>query len=256
MRNNGPHRSINSSVIWHLPPWALALATVIVLGQGQSGLCAPAKISQKFFDRGLQMMAKCKFKDAISFFTVAISSDPGFAMAYDRRGACLMQIEDFNAAQKDIDKAITIDPTLALAYADRATIYNENGQHKEAIDAFSKAITLSKSKPEPSFYANRSALYRESGQLDKAMADLNEALRLRPTAYWTYYFRACIYFQQARYKEALADISNAIKFAGTDKQSSFYLLRARCYEKLGNRTMAKKDRESAHADASDWVDQK
>lgn len=202
------------------------------------------------------MMLKHKFRDAISFFTVAISSDPAFALAYERRGACLIQIEDFNAAQKDIDKAITIDPTLALAYSDRATIYNENGQSKQAIDAFSKAIALSKSKPEPSFYANRSALYRESGQLDKAMADLNEALRLKPTAYWTYYFRACIYFQQAHYKEALADISNAIKFAGTDRQSSFYLLRARCYEKLGNRTMAKKDRESAHVDASDWVDQK
>lgn len=158
-----------------------------------------------------------------------------------------MEVDNFDEAMSDINKAIALDPKLAIAYSDRAKIYNERGKTKQAIEDLTRAIDLSKDKPHYTFYQDRGCLRMESGDENGALSDFVAALKLNPKDCWLHHFRACIFYKRGRFKEALADASDAIRLQTADQKGAFYQLRAKCYDKLGQPTLAKKDRETADA---------
>ena len=193
-----------------------------------------------------------QLREAIAYFTSAIETQPTLAAAYESRAACYLQMEKFDAALPDVNKAIALSPKMADAYADRATIYNERGNSRLALLDFTRAIDLSKDKPNYLYYRNRGALYKESGADDKALSDFTTALKLKPREVWIHYYRGCIYFKQGKYKDALADVSDSIGSAKEEK-GKLYQFRAECYKKLGQPLLAKKDLDAARAEVDvDW----
>jgi len=226
--------------------------TVLSCSVGAFALIQSAEASspgQLQYDRGLACWRRGQVHDAISFFSSAIQTQPTLAAAYESRAACYLQLEKFEEALPDVNKAIALSPKMASAYADRAKIHNEHGNSQLALLDFTKAIDFSKDKPNYTYYQNRGALYKESGADDKAISDFTAAIKLQPEDIWIHYFRACIYFKQGKYKEALADTSVSIATRSKGEKGKFYQLRASCYEKLGQPLLAKKDRDTARADA-------
>lgn len=224
------------------PPWA--------------GASSPtqAQFAQSQFEKGMACWNRRQLKEAIAFFGSAIATQPTMAAAYESRAACYLQMEKFDAALPDVNKALALSPKMALAYADRATIYNERGNSRLALIDFTRAIEFSKDNPNWVFYRNRGSLYKESGADEKALADYSAALKLKPEEIWVHYYRACIYFKQGRYKDALADVSVSIRQDSSEEKGKLYQLRAKCYEKLGQPSLAKKDRDAASAEVDfDWV---
>jgi tetratricopeptide (TPR) repeat protein len=198
-------------------------------------------------DIGVRLRNHKQFRPAIEAFSQAIAASPKLASAYENRACCEIELENFQAALGDVNKAIELDPKMAVAYADRAKISNEKGNAKQAIADFSRAIALSKDKPNYTFYQDRGCLYQETGNDAGALEDFTSGLKADPQNCWLHYFRGCIYYKHGRYKEALADASEALKVQTAEEKGSFYQLRAKCYDKLGQPTLAKKDRETAQA---------
>ena len=79
---------------------------------------------------------------------------------------------------KAFDKAIEIDPNYARAYAGRAAIYNDWGQHPQALRESEQAIKLD---PNLAWGFNTRG-WAHIGLLNyqKAIEDLNKAIELDP----------------------------------------------------------------------------
>lgn len=79
-------------------------------------------------------------------------------------------------------------------------------------------------------FHNRGNYYREIGQYDKALADLNQAIKLKPTDYNLLNSRGRIYFTMNRFQEAYEDYTKAIQ--NKDDEGEFYVNRAAALAQL------------------------
>lgn len=106
----------------------------------------------------------------------------------------------------------------------------EHGQIKEAIAAFSKALTVDPNSKEA--LVNRCSCYLAVGQTGPALGDLNAALKLSPTDKELLLVRATLSLDGKRFGAAFVDFNQLLK---QDKNSAVALFgRAQCYQALGN----------------------
>ena len=110
------------------------LATVALEGDFTS--------AQRHYNAGLDLEAQGRFEDAISEYDLAISSNPGFAPAYNNRGGLYGRLGDVQLAIEDFDEAIRLDPQYALAYFNRGLAYSAIGEAALANADFARAADL------------------------------------------------------------------------------------------------------------------
>jgi Tfp pilus assembly protein PilF len=78
---------------------------------------------------------------ATAEFTKAIEKNPGFALAYYRRGALITRIKP-DQAISDLTRAIALDPGLSHAYVIRAGTYHRVQEYDKGWDDVHKAESL------------------------------------------------------------------------------------------------------------------
>jgi tetratricopeptide (TPR) repeat protein len=218
--------------------------------------------------------------EAIECFNKAIKLAPNFVAAYIARGHAKASREDFKSAIEDYNIAIKLKPDnirLRTAYAFRAFSESALMQNEKALEDITRAQELGYE----SDGATRLKLetLKKLGRTDKEIEELNKILAKAPDAYGLrlrraelyleekhydigikeftyilshnkyadidelYYFRACCYFGQHKYADALKDISDAIKHE--DSVDRYYAFRAKCYKALGNEKAAMADEATA-----------
>ena len=64
------------------------------------------------------------------------------AFDYYRRGFANVELEKYQEAIENFNKAIELDPNSAAFYSARGLVYVELGKHQEAINDYNKAIEL------------------------------------------------------------------------------------------------------------------
>lgn len=221
------------------------LSSIAFVLLADCAIATPSKPCKEYLATGSRLMNSGKFERALTYLTNAIAVDANCAEAYKYRASCFLQLEKFDAALEDANKTISLVPDAATAYGVRARVYNERNNFRLAVENFSKAIALSTKSPDYLYYMDRGILYKEHGDREKAISDFTSALKIRPQQTWTHYFRACILFDQGKYKDAIADLTDSIRFNPPEEKGAFYQLRAKCYDKLGQPGLAKKDRDTA-----------
>ena len=86
---------------------------------------------------------------ARQMFAKAAELDPNYARAYAGMAICDARLENWYRAEIPTDKiiaiadkALSLDPGLAEAHAARGVALGNNGQHPEAVEAFSRALAV------------------------------------------------------------------------------------------------------------------
>ena len=150
---------------------------------------------------------------AIKDFTKALILDPMCSNAYLNRGRAYSEKGMQEEAMTDFDQAVRADydktsfsytgPAVSEVFADKENragkeearkFYEqgvtdlENEKYVEAVDNFSRAITLSSADAES--YINRGRAYIKLEQPDKAMDDFNHAALCDPLNSSLYFWRA------------------------------------------------------------------
>jgi len=98
--------------------------------------------AQRHYNAGLDLEVQGRFEEAIAEYDMAISSNPGFAPAYNNRGGVYGRLGDVQLAIEDFDEAIRLDPQYALAYFNRGLAYNAIGDTARANADFARAAEL------------------------------------------------------------------------------------------------------------------
>lgn len=121
--------------------------------------------------------------EALKDYELAVSKGrvghgvPYKLMSYKRQADIYLQRGEFAESAEVLTKAISVDRTDEELLRLRGEMYQKLNKHEQAIEDFSKAISLS-----PDFarraYQSRSRSYEKLGKLDLAAKDREEAKRL------------------------------------------------------------------------------
>ena len=136
--------------------------------------------------------------------------------AYDE-GARLLSEGQHRDAIPAFDKALRLNPRYAEAYNARGVTYNEMAEYERALKDYDAALGLNPQYAEA--YFNRGNTYNDLGQEDKALKDYDEAIRLKPDYDGAYYNRAVAYMALRR-SEAASDARAYLKLKGWKEENS------------------------------------
>jgi tetratricopeptide (TPR) repeat protein len=193
------------------------------------------QLSQLYLDEGRPQDAIALLHDA-----AASADDPTL---YDLLGNAYAKTNDNAKAQTAFARAVALDPNEPSHRHGLAQAMLANNDYQDALDQFQRLTQM-----EPDNYQNYlriSQIYRHMNQLDKAEAALMQAKKYAPSDLEVLYNEALLDEAEARYKDAVEVLSDAIAGVKAQQQegqpapSALAIL----YEQLG----------MAHRDAGDYT---
>ena len=156
-------------------------------------------------DRGVLLLDRNRFDEAIIDFTKVHALEPGNAYALANRGLAHAWKNNLTQATTDLAAASVLDPGNAVAARGRGVVAMKQGDPAAAIDAFTVSLVKA---PENQFaLIRRAQLYFQMGKTEAALADTNTLLRLDPGALNTLALRANIYIAEGKDDLALAEVA-------------------------------------------------
>lgn len=183
------------------------------------------------------------------------------ALTYYQRGSEKYQTNDMDGAISDYTESIRLSPTLMNVYHNRGFCLIRKGEYKQAISDFTFVIDR---EPDALSYRNRALAYAVLKEDDKSKTDyekavLYEAVHLQRSEQSSrtkmgvseYARIASEYAKHAQFENdrdnpnhALIYCMEAIRLR--PEETSYYLLRARIYFRLGKRELAASDKEKVY----------
>jgi tetratricopeptide (TPR) repeat protein len=190
------------------------------------------------------------YKDqAIYLFTKAIQLKPDYAAAFNSRAMLFHPSnannifwgledkdklektkENFRKAVADLTEAIRIRPFDAIYHLNRATFHSKLGEHKEAVEDFSKVLDYAQGElkkkliTEVLIFKLRGNEYLELKEYGKAIGDFSESLSFKPNDKDTLLLRAKAYYfagekdkTKEAFEEFLSRMHNDADTAGREK---------------------------------------
>jgi len=131
------------------------------------------------------------------------------ADAYLLAGSTLLDLNEFEAARRDLDTALRLDPKLPGVYTLAGTARDKTGDVKEAETAFREALKLKPDDFEANLYLG--AILYKRRDLDEAKPYLDRALRLNPKSSMARYEAAMFESTSGQYEAAAQDLEKLVK---------------------------------------------
>jgi tetratricopeptide (TPR) repeat protein len=133
-------------------------------------------------------------------------------------GDAKMLVNDYKTAVAEYSKAISKEPKRADLYLKRADARKKLKEYALAAADFDKAVVLLPSYN--SFYL-RGANFQEMGKFSEAINDFTKSITLKPSFDTAYYARGCCRFSLKDYKNALTDYNKTIEL-NNQNSNAFY----------------------------------
>lgn len=193
------------------------------------------QLSQLYIEEGRPQDAIALLRDA-----AGASDDPAL---YDLLGNAYSKTNDNAKAQTAYARAVALDPDDPSHRHGLAQAMLANNDYQGALEQFQRLTQVEPDNPQN--YLRISQIYRHMNQLDKSEAALMQAKKYAPGDLEVLYNEALLYEAQARYKDAVEVLSDAIAGVKAQQQqgqaapSALGIL----YEQLG----------MAHRDAGDYA---
>ena len=157
---------------------------------------AKAYLNEGFINKALDYI-DFSIKDS-NFESATNKSDQAFF--YELRGDVYFELENYDFAEKDYEKASELDPENAYYVELIGDTYAKEKKHKKAIEFYDQALILNPEKA--SIYQYRAYAYEALGNYFNALLDMNEAIKHSPDY-------GLLYFKRGEYSFKLDDKKNS-----------------------------------------------
>jgi tetratricopeptide (TPR) repeat protein len=150
------------------------------------------------------------YKLAIKKLTEYLESHPQSGIAYNNQGLAHSEVGESDEAFRDFAEAMRYAPDNPIPYLNRGDLYlrhKERGNVKEAIDDFTRAISIDGS--DASFHRCRAYACLEAERFQEAIDSFSQAIGLEPDFRQTYFDRAKAYQGMGDQEKADQDLSVA-----------------------------------------------
>ncbi len=98
--------------------------------------------AEDLYDRGVDLFSEGKYDEAISAYSEALATDPGFVDALHGLAMAQAQKGDLGAAIETAKRVTTTSPDDPMGYTTLSILYQRNGQVPEAEAAANQARVL------------------------------------------------------------------------------------------------------------------
>jgi protein O-mannosyl-transferase len=142
-----------------------------------------------------------------------------------------------------LNRTLEITHNNYLAHGHFASVLFTEGKTQEAIDQYSKAISIMPGYDVP--YYDRGIAYYTLGRKQRAIEDFEEVIRITPNHAAAYYNMGIIYLDLGRYQNAIENYSEAIRINPDDANA--YNDRALAYLNQGKNKSGCRDAQKACA---------
>lgn len=214
--------------------------------------------SDAAFQTGANLIQKRKPRLAISHLSRAIQLDPSNGAAFLERAQAHLMLDQPKNTVEDASVAIRLikdKSDLCRAYELRAKGQLEHSKYAEAKGDFTKSIQLTNDTSRTwILYEFRAKTCLLLDDYKSAYEDLTKSIKAAPTGnYGPYFHRGNILLKWRKYKEAIDDYTNSLKYRPQDENiERIYTERARAYEAIGRKDLAAKDRQRVRQGDKDW----
>lgn len=184
---------------------------------------------------------KNDYRQALPDLEQALVLDPVYGQAYLNRGYCKEQLGDITGAIRDYKSAANCDPNTYEPHAALALLYSSQGMKHEAIIEFDTSLIMN-----PLFatgFYQRAMLRTELDDYGGALQDFDRTIALEPGNQDAFINRGVLKFRMQQFDSALEDLDQAIRI--NDGSAEAWLNRGRVYFYLGNSVQARSDWETS-----------
>ncbi len=199
---------------------------------------ASAQTADEYLKAGQKKFANKVYKEALLDFDKAILLNPESIEAYNAKGLCLYNLEEYIQARDVFGTIVKLDSTNAVAYNNIAFCHFKMLKIVNAYNNFTKAITINPNYAEA--YYNRGMLRSRYKSHLCAIGDFTAALMIDSSLTKAWNNRAISFQKTRQYGAAILDFNNAIAIDTVDKLLSHFN-RGICYEAIGKNDEAAKD---------------
>ena len=180
------------------------------------------------------------FENALIDAEKAIKICPSEARAYNNRGCIYIKSgNDIKKGLNDFNKALDLDANFISAYTNRANVYLKMREPQKAINDCTKAIEISPNKDSEPYY-NRGLAYMNIGETEKAFDDYNKVIELDPENAEAYGKRGVINSQLGNIQDAISDFEEFLRLDPDNKLAE--MVRDELRQLKGKKTERKQDR--------------
>lgn len=149
------------------------------------------------------------YKQAKLYYQKALVKNPQNEDALFGSGQMDYYLENDDKAKETFNKLLKVNPNNAQAYSYLAKLAFANDEYKIAADNVEKALALDNSNYD--YYLDYGQYLRFLGRFDEAENAWTRAIEIDDSYFLAYAYRAGIYDEQEKLKEALADYEMVIK---------------------------------------------
>ncbi|MDX2160829.1 MAG: tetratricopeptide repeat protein [bacterium] len=185
--------------------------------QGQQPMTGSPYALRPAFERAAQAFSGGDFERAILDASLYILINPTDNRGYFVRGLSYLQINELTSGQSDLSQSIALtgddEPEfLAQAYGLRASVRSAQGDTDGALADLEQSLRVG---PSADAYFARALIYREQGEDALALADMDQAVALSPDDAVYHLYRAVIHDALGNVVENAADILRYIALSET-----------------------------------------
>ncbi|OYQ65540.1 hypothetical protein B9G53_07035 [Pseudanabaena sp. SR411] len=209
-----------------------------------------------WYRKGVVFYFLSEYDEAINCFNIALEIKPNDYFAWTWKGQALYHLDEKEEAIYSYDKAIEINPDYLVAWKDKGETLEELGRYQEALSSYNTSISISdfdssyvlyvrsirdklldklqKDKKSSRYkirqankFNDQASKLNKSQKYEEAFFAVNEALRLNPKQYQSWYNRGLILRSLDRYNDAINSHIEAFRLCGNDFDMPYEI--ACCY---------------------------
>lgn len=195
------------------------------------------KSSEALDLKGVHVLAKKQYKEAIALFTKAISNNAGIANYYEHRATAYNSMGDRVSALKDLSQAVKVEPSSYGLWSALANQYESLGKPKEAKECFDHVVKM---KPQgTNIRRNRAAFFVKWRYYKEAVDDLNKIIKVAPLDDDAFRLRGDACLGLGQYEQAVKDYTEAIELS--PELAVNFKARAKAYRLMKKESLARED---------------
>ena len=148
--------------------------------QFRAAVRANPKEPNAHFGLAYLLWAQSRFEEAAKEFQAELDNDAKHGQARAYLGDCYVQLNEFDKAKPELEKAVVAEPSLALVHLDLGIVYADAGQKDEAQKELLRAAALDPKEVAPHWRLAK--LYQTMGKKDESKAEFAKASTMNKQA--------------------------------------------------------------------------
>jgi CHAT domain-containing protein/Flp pilus assembly protein TadD len=168
-----------------------------------------------YLNQGDSLRSQGRPHEAIAAYRAALEIAPNLALAHNKVGLVLADLDDLNAAIIAYRRAIELDPTLAFAYHNLAVALIEQDRPEFVQPVYNRAVRtiMNSGSMDPMIYINLGRILNDQEQWEAAIAAFQTAIELNGNRPDAHNGLGIALTGQGQMEEAIAAFEQAIALA-------------------------------------------